>query len=297
MLPEHERDAILRHMLPEQRERMGRMSGWARRMILAYADRRPDDLDVVLLGLEGWDDTTASSGGEAKYAFAMREIERQTNQWDDVARMRGMRIPPDFDTLRAMVAEVTPERYRNEALTKIVATPGKPDVLTVTGRELPDLCVAAATASELLTNTKLFPSYQDARFRLIQTILDCDRAIIGAPAAESITDIDDDAAIDLVEEALGLNADDVPEALRVPRQRSQQGPHEIEMIAMVKSYLVQYPDPTPEQRREITSQVQQILMSADKLFPKQHRTGPPKPKPRGKQRAQPKRVPRKKRKK
>ncbi|WP_189958997.1 hypothetical protein [Streptomyces alanosinicus] len=151
--------------------------------------------------------------------------------------------------------------------------------------------MAAAVAAAMNTHPRYVPAPQALRLTLVRHLREVEGRAIGAPARERVIDVSDADALQFLAQLY-----DDSYARLIPRQPSQRGPWEWDILAVLKAHLLGTPAAatTPEQAQMLKSKLLTILQAAAATPLKP--SGPPPRGPRTGQRAQPTRKkPKKKR--
>lgn len=275
------------------KERNGRMSGMAVRLILAYVDGQPETVAALVERIATWDDDPGRHPYPlSRYEFPAKEAARTLGNL-----MRGIEQVQRVTVLNEEIAEGAvklieaygPEPHRMQALDRLASVPTgtEPfDLLGVGTEPGPvELIVAAAAAAGMCTNPKYVVLPKMVRMTLVKQMREAESIAIGAPSREQVTEISDDQALRLLTQLYG---GDDSFARTIPRQPAERGPWEWDILATLKMHLLETPAEatTSEQEAALKAQVLAIMQAAHATA---RQSGP---RPRGAkapQRAQPRR--------
>ncbi|MEU8543059.1 hypothetical protein AB0C52_24255 [Streptomyces sp. NPDC048717] len=273
-------------------ERMGRMSGMAMRAIIALIDEDPDTFAALVERIGTWDDDPGRAPYPLpRYEFPIQEVLRIVSDCFTAIKERRPLPNEVVDGARGIVERLTPEEYRTQALAKLAEFSPSREPMDLSGGEdggPVDFVVAAAAGAWLCGGAGgRMATLENIRLMLLQQTRQAESVATGAPEREQVNKISDDEALALLAD---LYDEDYARLIPGPRQR---GPWEWDMLAVLKSHLLETPADatTPEQREELKAKLLTILQAAAAT-----QTKSPKPtvRPVGR-RVQPKRRPKRKR--
>lgn len=287
------RESITAALPAWMNERNGRMSAMAVRLILAYIDGEPEAVTALVERIGTWDeDPGRHPFSLPRFEFPAKEAARTLG-----TVMRGIEQGQRVTVLNEEIAEgaVTlieahgPQQYRTQALERLAAVPaGTAPFNLLGGGTEPgpvELIVAAAAAAGMSTNPKYVAAPKTVRMMLVEQVREAESIAIGAPSREQITEISDDQALAFLTQLYG---GDDQFARTIPRLRSERGPWEWDILAALKTHLLETPAEatTPEQAGALKAQVLAAVQAAHATVTP---SGPPPRGAKAPQRAQPRR--------
>ncbi|WP_019062448.1 hypothetical protein [Streptomyces prunicolor] len=275
-------------------ERMGRMSGMAMRSIIALMDEQPDTYAALVERIGTWDDDPGRTPyPRPRYEFALQEALRIVGDaMTAISERSPLPNEPVVEGARDYVERFAPAQFRDEALAKLDAIPPGHEPVDFGGEGGEgvgpvDFVVATAVAGWLVSGAGgRMATQENIRLMLLRQARSAESTATGAPEREQINEVSDDAAL-----ALLADLYDEDYAGLIPPDPKRRGPWEWDMLAVLKTHLLETPAEatTDEQRQTLKEKLLTVLQAAAA-------TQKPKPtvRPVGK-RNQPKRKPRRKR--
>jgi hypothetical protein len=263
-------------------ERNGRMSGMAMRLILAYIDGQPETVAALVERIGTWDDDP----GRHPYPLPRYEFPAQEAARTLGTMMRGIEQVQRVTVLNEEVADGAvrlieahgPEQHRKEALERLASVPAGTEPFSILGDSTEpgplELIVAAAATAGMCTNPKYVAAPQAVRMTVVNQMREAEALAGGVPSRERITEISDRQALWLLTQ---LYDGDDNFSRTIPRQPSERGPWEWDILALLKTHLLETPAEatTPEQAAALKAQILATMQAAHAT--RKH-TGPP---PRG----------------
>ncbi|MFF4534115.1 hypothetical protein ACFY1P_33200 [Streptomyces sp. NPDC001407] len=261
-------DALMGAMPPQMVERMGRMTGMAQRVVIAFIDGEPDVLAALVDRIGTWDDDPGRTPYPMpRFQFAIKQVVDLVNTYFHVAETTGgMTISNEALAAgaRELIEQYVPDGHRDAALAVLREVPGGSAPMDLSGGSAgepgpAELFAAAAAAAWLATGAGIFPAPQAVRLKLLRQVREAESMAIGAPARERIADVADQDALDLL---AGLY--DESYARLIPRSPSQRTPWEWDMLAILKAHLLETPASatTPEQAEVLKGRMLACLQAA-----------------------------------
>lgn len=275
-------------------ERMGRMSGMAMRSIIALVDEQPDTFAALVERIGTWDDDPGRTPYPlARYDFPLKEVLRIVGDvFTAIEERAPLRNEPVVEGARDLVERFAPAQFRDEAVAKLDGFPPGREPMDLGGGEgvgPVDFVVAAAVAGWLCGGAGgRMATLANVRLMLLKQARSAESTATGAPEREQVNEVSDDAAL-----ALLADLYDESYAQLIPTVPKQRGPWEWDMLAVLKSHLLETPAEatTDEQRQELKEKLLTVLQAAAATQTKKSK---PTVRPVGK-RTQPKRKPKRKR--
>ncbi|OLE27519.1 MAG: hypothetical protein AUG49_05115 [Catenulispora sp. 13_1_20CM_3_70_7] len=227
-------------MPPWAMDRMGRMSGWTHRVLLAMIDGDAETLAAVLERMAGHDTEPGRRPyTETTWQFAIREIERTAG-------------------VTALLADLAPEELREQAVANAllcVHDDHSGDVLPVV-RDGSLVLALAAIAAWSVRDKNLSPTVAPVRLALISRIKEAEAIALGIPEAEQINEVSDDEARAFLESLHGV--------CTIPKDRSRWHLAELDVICLLKEHLLETPvaATTEDQRRALDAAIKLRLQAA-----------------------------------
>ncbi|MEY9861426.1 hypothetical protein ABH935_007067 [Catenulispora sp. GAS73] len=242
---------------PANLERMGRMAGWAYRLVLAMVDDQPEVVAAVVDSISTFDDQPGRPPYPLpRWNFVAERVQEVAEGWLTVAldtgRFSGAVMARGA---AAVLATSAPPRYRDGAIAMLdpsrQAVPSDGDE-----RNIEAVLMAAALGAWAARNRKVFPIREAVRLKMIEGARDAEATALGVPYAERVSEVSDADALAFIEQMYG-HCD-------IPDDSSQWGLAEIDIVSMVKLHLLETPaDATsPEQTRDLDEQIKRRLLAA-----------------------------------
>jgi hypothetical protein len=275
-------------------ERMGRMSGMALRSIIALIDGAPDTFAALVERIGTWDDDPGRAPYPMpRYRFSIQEALQIVN---DAFNAIEERLGPLSNEVVVegtgdLIERFVPAEYREDALAKLASFPPGTEPMDLSGGEdggPVDFVIASAAAAWMCRGADgRMATLENIRLMLLERVRRAESTATGAPEREQINKISDEEALALLAD---LYDEDYARLIPGPRQR---GPWEWDMLAVLKTHLLETPAAatTPEQAERLKAKLITVLQAAAAT---QTKKAKPSVRPVGK-RTQPKRKPKRKR--
>jgi hypothetical protein len=270
-------EAMLRRLAGQTHmERMGRMTGWALRGVLAMIDGEVDVLAAVLDCIADFDDQPGRPplpDGYNRWQFAVKQVEALGDRWMAVADSvaGGISYERLMDGTRLTLNRLAPNDRRQTALDLLDRALDRDRAGSGGGEEhsAEMLLYYTALTAWVASQKRVFPARELVRLELLERIREAEHIAAGIPEAERIAQISDAEAF----EFLAWMYDDTYVSI-MPKDRAEWTVDVFDIIAAVKQHLLDTPvaETTAEQRRALNDRFTRILKTA--LAPYEHKPSP-----------------------